>query len=82
MPKSKAMCMVAMDSPSSAPSLGSDIRKQPRPIGETWKSVVPKVRYSISISSLCRLWFVAFGCRWASVYDNANRPTIPGVRIW
>jgi len=75
--------------------LGSDIRKQPRPMGETWKSVVPKVRYSIRFASprgaVVRpdyievttngLLFVAFGCRRSSVYDKANRPTIPGVRI-
>jgi hypothetical protein len=33
------------------------MRKQPKPIGETNRSVVPNLVYSMDFSSLCWLWF-------------------------
>lgn len=56
MPRSKAICRVAMDSTSSTTPPCSDIRKQPKPIGETDRSVVPNLMYSMDFSSLCWLW--------------------------
>lgn len=51
MPRSKAMCWVAMDSISSTTPPCPDIRKQPRPIGETNRSVVQNLEYSMDFSS-------------------------------
>src|SRR5437868_11451711 len=51
-PRSKARWSVAKDSTSSALPYAPDMLIHPSPSRETWKSVVPNLRYSISALQL------------------------------